>query len=103
MKKRGKKGYKTCPTGKNSQWNGGRSGQDGHGKDFFDELGKELGTLSASRQQAKVWHKLGGVVATVLFSLLSDVDEWSEKEYFVIDQRDTLRKYLELLCRIPLS
>ncbi len=70
-------------------------------KDFFDELGKELGALSDSRQQVKVWHKLGDVVAIVFFSLLSDVDEWIEMEYFAIDQRETLWKYLELPHGIP--
>lgn len=70
-------------------------------KDFFDELGKELGALSDSRQQAKVWHKLGDVVAIVFFSLLSDVDEWIEMEYFAADQRETLQKYLELPHGIP--
>ncbi len=76
---------------------------DGTGieKDFFDELGKELGALSDSRQQAKVWHKLGDVVAIVFFSLLSDVDEWVEMEYFAIDQREVLQKYLELPHGIP--
>ncbi len=70
-------------------------------KDFFDEFGKKLGALSDSRQQAKVWHKLGDVVAIVFFSLLSDVDEWIEMEYFAIDQRETLRKYLDLPHGIP--
>lgn len=76
---------------------------DGTGmeKDFFEELGRRLGTLSDSRQQSKVWHKLEDVVGIVFFSLLSDVDEWIEMEYFAIDQRETLQKYLELPHGIP--
>ena len=70
-------------------------------EELFEEMGKKLGALSDRRQQTKVWHKLGDVVAIVFFSLLSDVDEWIEMEYFAIDQRETLQKYLELPHGIP--
>ena len=70
-------------------------------KEFFEGLGRELGTLSDRRQQSKVWHKLGDVVAIVFFALLSDVDEWVEMEYFAVDQRETLGRYLELPHGIP--
>ena len=68
---------------------------------LFEELGKKLDVLSDKRQQAKVWHKLGDVVAIVFFALLSDVDEWIEMEYFAVDQRETLQKYLDLPHGIP--
>ena len=75
--------------------------ETGFEKDFFEDLVGNLGTLSDKRQQSKVWHKLGDVVAIVFFALLSDVDEWIEMEYFAIDQRETLQKYLELPHGIP--
>lgn len=70
-------------------------------KELFDVLGEGLAGLTDSRQDTKVWHKLGDVVAIVFFALLSGIDEWKEMEFFAIDQRETLAKYLELPYGIP--
>ena len=59
---------------------------------FFSEFGQMAGGLQDSRQQTKVRHRLDDVVAIVFFALLSDIDEWTEMEYFAIDQRDVLGK-----------
>lgn len=68
---------------------------------FFEMFGENMRSLSDSRQQAKVQHRLEDVVAIVFFSLLSDVDEWKEMEMFAIDQREVLEKYLKLPNGIP--
>lgn len=68
---------------------------------FFSEFGQMASGLQDSRQQTKVRHRMDDVVAIVFFALLSDIDEWTEMEYFAIDQRDVLGKYLSLPNGIP--
>ena len=74
---------------------------DGLDSIFFSEFGQMAGGLQDGRQQAKVKHRMDDVVAIVFFALLSDIDEWKEMEYFAIDQRDVLGKYLSLPNGIP--
>ena len=68
---------------------------------FFSEFGQMASGLQDSRQKTKVRHRMDDVVAIVFFALLSDIDEWTEMEYFAIDQRDVLGKYLSLPNGIP--
>ena len=74
---------------------------EGLDMEFFDVFEEKAENLTDSRQQSKVKHKMEDVIAIVFFALLAGEDEWIEIEYFAIDQRDVLKKYLKLPNGIP--
>jgi len=53
------------------------------------------------RQEKKVRHKLGDIIALVFFALLSNANNWVEYEAFGKEHETFLRKYLELPYGIP--
>lgn len=74
---------------------------EGLDKAFFEVFEMNIEQLTDTRQQSKVKHRLGDVVGIVFFALLADIDEWLEMEFFAIDQREVLGKYLSLENGIP--
>jgi len=67
----------------------------------MSELLKYLDTVMDSRQEKKVRHKMGDIIALVFFALLSNADEWVEVEIFGKEHEAFLRRYLELPYGIP--
>jgi len=65
------------------------------------KLMKYLGTVTDSRQERKVWHKMGDIIGLVFFAMLSGADEWTAYEIFGKEHEDFLRKHLELPYGIP--
>lgn len=63
---------------------------------FMEESLEQAEQLTDTRQQAKVWYSLKEVAGIVFFALLADNDEWSEIADFAVDEKETLKKYLEL-------
>lgn len=53
------------------------------------------------RQEKKVRHKMGDIIALVFFSMLSNADGWEEVEIFGNEHEAFLRRYLELPYGIP--
>lgn len=68
---------------------------------FMEEYLEQAGQLTDTRQQAKVWHPLKDVIGIVFFALLAGNDEWTEIADFAMDEKETLKKYLELPKGIP--
>ena len=68
---------------------------------FMGEYLEQAEQLTDTRQQAKVWYSLKEVVGIVFFALLAGNDEWSEIADFAVDEKETLKKYLELPKGIP--
>lgn len=68
---------------------------------FMEEYLEQAEQLTDTRQQAKVWYSLKEVVGIVFFALLAGNDEWSEIADFAVDEKETLKKYLELPKGIP--
>jgi len=65
------------------------------------KLLKYLGTVMDTRQEKKVLHKMGDIIALVFFAMLSNADEWVEIEIFGKEHETFLRRYLELPYGIP--
>ncbi|MCL2298701.1 MAG: transposase family protein [Firmicutes bacterium] len=67
----------------------------------MSELLKYLDTVMDSRQEKKVRHKMGDIIALVFFALLANADERVEIEIFGKEHEAFLRRYLELPYGIP--
>ena len=60
-----------------------------------------LDTVIDTRQESKVWHKMGDIIAIVFFAMLANADDWVEYEVFGKEHEEFLREYLELPHGIP--
>lgn len=60
-----------------------------------------VSTVSDSRQEKKVKHKMMDIIMLVFFAMLGNADDWVEMEVFGKEHEDFLRKYLELPNGIP--
>jgi len=60
-----------------------------------------LGAVIDKRQEKKVKHKMGDIIALVYFAMLGNADDWVEIEVFGKEHEEFLRKYLELPGGIP--
>ena len=60
-----------------------------------------LNLVTDNRQEQKVLHKMGDIIALVFFALLGNADEWTAIEVFGKEHEEFLRKYLELPHGIP--
>lgn len=60
-----------------------------------------LNLVTDTRQEKKVWHKMGDIIALVFFALLANAEEWTAIEVFGKEHEEFLRKYLELPYGIP--
>ena len=76
-------------------------GIEGLDKMFMNEYLQQADQLTDSRQQVKVKHSLKDIVGIVFFAVLAGNDEWTEISDFAIDEKETLKKYLELSNGIP--
>lgn len=68
---------------------------------FMKEYLEQADKLTDTRQQAKVWYSLKDVIGIAFFALLAGNDEWTEIADFALDEKETLKKYLELPRGIP--
>lgn len=68
---------------------------------FMQEYLERADQLTDTRQQAKVWYSLKDVVGIVFFAVLAGNDEWTDIADFAMDERETLKKYLDLPKGIP--
>lgn len=68
---------------------------------FMEEYLKQADLLTDSRQQVKVWHSMKDIIGIVFLAVLAGNDEWTEIADFAADERETLKKYLELPNGIP--
>ena len=68
---------------------------------FMEEYLEQAGQLTDTRQQTKVWHSVKDITGIVFFAVLAGNDEWTEIADFAQDERETLKKYLELPNGIP--
>lgn len=68
---------------------------------FMEEYLEQADQLTDTRQQAKVWYSLKDVIGIAFFALLAGNDEWTEIADFALDEKETLKKYLELPRGIP--
>ena len=62
---------------------------------------KYLNTVIDTRQEKKVCHKMGDIIALVFFAMLANANEWVEMEIFGKEHEAFLRRYLELPYGIP--
>jgi predicted transposase YbfD/YdcC len=67
----------------------------------MEEILKYLDTVVDIRQERKVWHRMGDIIALVFFAMLSNANEWVEIEIFGREHEEFLRGYLELPNGIP--
>jgi predicted transposase YbfD/YdcC len=67
----------------------------------MENLLQYLDMVMDNRQEKKVWHKMGDIIALVFIAMLSGADEWTEYEIFGQEHADFLRRYLELPYGIP--
>jgi len=67
----------------------------------MSELLKYLDTVTDTRQEKKVLHKMGDIIALVFFATLANADIWEEIEVFGNEHEEFLRRYLELPNGIP--
>ena len=65
------------------------------------ELLKYLDMVNDNRQEKKVQHKMGDIIALVFFATLANMDDWVSIEIFGKEHEGFLRKYLELGAGIP--
>lgn len=68
---------------------------------FMQEYLEQASRLTDTRQQAKVWYSLKDVIGIVFFAVLAGNDEWTDIADFAMDERETLKKYLDLPKGIP--
>ena len=74
---------------------------DGLDHMFMEIYSEQACQLTDSRQQNKVKHSLKDIVGIVFFAVLAANDEWTEIADFATDERETLKKYLDLPNGIP--
>lgn len=60
-----------------------------------------VNTVTDSRQEKKVLHKMMDIIMIVFFAMLANADDWVEMEVFAREHEDFLRDYLELPNGIP--
>ena len=60
-----------------------------------------LETVTDHRQEKKVRHKIGDIIALVFFAMLANANEWVAIEIFGKEHEEFLRRYLELPNGIP--
>ena len=60
-----------------------------------------VGTVTDTRQEKKVLHKMMDIIMLVFFASLANADDWVEMEVFGKEHEDFLRNYLELPNGIP--
>lgn len=60
-----------------------------------------VSTVTDTRQEKKVLHKMMDIVTLVLFATLANADDWVEMEPFGRERETFLRNYLELPNGIP--
>jgi predicted transposase YbfD/YdcC len=65
------------------------------------KLLKYLDTVTDKRQEKKVRHKIGDIIALVFFAMLANANEWTTIEIFGKEHEAFLRKHLELPNGIP--
>lgn len=65
------------------------------------ELLDYVSTVTDSRQEKKVLHKMMDIIMLVFFAMLGNADDWVEMEVFGREHEDFLRNYLELPNGIP--
>jgi predicted transposase YbfD/YdcC len=67
----------------------------------MEELLNYLSMVNDNRQEKKVQHKMGDIIALVFFATLANMNEWIAIEIFGREHEGFLRKYLELRNGIP--
>ncbi len=60
-----------------------------------------VSTVTDTRQEKKVLHKMMDIIMLVFFAMLANADDWVEMEVFGKEHESFLRKYLELPNGIP--
>ena len=60
-----------------------------------------VSTVTDTRQEKKVLHKMMDIIMLVFFASLANADDWVEMEVFGKEHEDFLRNYLELPNGIP--
>ncbi len=67
----------------------------------MDVYSQHTATMTDSRQQSKVKHAFKDILGIVFFGVLAENDEWEDIYDFAVDERETLRNYLDLKNGIP--
>lgn len=67
----------------------------------MEDVFEYLKTVEDRRQQRKVRHKMGDIIALVFFASIANADDFVEIELFGKEHKVFLRKYLELPNGIP--
>lgn len=65
------------------------------------ELLDYASTVTDTRQEKKVLHKMMDIIMLVFFAMLANADDWVEMEVFGKEHERFLRNYLELPNGIP--
>lgn len=65
------------------------------------ELLDYVSTVTDSRQEKKILHKMMDIIMLVFFAMLGNADDWVEMEMFGREHEKFLRNYLELPNGIP--
>jgi hypothetical protein len=65
------------------------------------DLLKHLDMVNDNRQEKKVRHKMGDIIALAFFATLANMDDWVSVEVFGKEHEGFLRKYMELSAGIP--
>lgn len=60
-----------------------------------------VSTVTDSRQEKKILHKMMDIIMLVFFAMLANADDWVEMEVFGREHESFLRDYLELPNGIP--
>lgn len=74
---------------------------EGPDRIFMDVYSQQADRMTDSRQQAKVKHTFRDILGIVFFGVLAGNDEWEDIYDFAMDERETLRNYLDLKNGIP--
>ena len=77
------------------------SERNGLDRTFMDFYVQQADKMTDSRQQAKVKHAFKDILGIVFFGVLAGNDEWEDIYDFAVDERETLKNYLELKNGIP--
>ncbi len=77
------------------------SEMDGLDHIFMEHYADQAGMMTDRRQQGKVKHSMKDIMGIVFFALLAGNDEWEDIYDFAVDERETLKNYMELKNGIP--
>lgn len=77
------------------------SEMDGLDLIFMRQYAQQAGMMTDKRQQGKVKHSMKDIMGIVFFALLAGNDEWEDIYDFAVDERETLKNYMELKNGIP--